>query len=85
MPKYSAVNQIKSYWGDFFSKNLQDSAIILCDIALSLDHQLSEAYTLKGTYYSEIGKSEQALEEFDKAIQYNPNDWMVIHPNIIFG
>jgi TolB-like protein/Tfp pilus assembly protein PilF len=79
---YTGLAQIywnKHYWEDFFSENFQDSTIILCDIALSLDHQLSEVYTLKGTYYSEIGKSEQAIEEFDKAIQYNPNDWMAYY------
>ena len=79
---YTGLAQVywdKHYWGDFFSENFQDSAIVLCDIALSLDDHLSEAYTLKGTYYSEIGKSEQALEEFDKAIRYNPNDWMAYY------
>lgn len=79
---YTGLAQVywnKHYWEEFFSGNFQDSAIILCDIALSLDHQLSEAYTLKGTYYSEIGKSEQAIEDFDKAIQYNPNDWMAYY------
>jgi tetratricopeptide (TPR) repeat protein len=40
------------------------------------DDQLSEAYTLRGRYYTEIGKPEQAIEEFDKAIKFNPNDWM---------
>ncbi len=33
-------------------------------------------HTLKGRYYSEIGKPEQAIEEFDKAVKLNPNDWM---------
>jgi TolB-like protein len=79
---YTGLSRVywdKHYFKDFFSGNFQDSAIVLCDMALSLDHQLSEAYTLKGTYYSEIGNSEQALEELDKAIQYNPNDWMAYY------
>jgi len=66
----------KHYFKDYLLKTFQDSVIILCDIALSFDHQLSDAYTLKGIYYSEIGKSEQAIEEFNKAIKFNPNDWM---------
>jgi TolB-like protein len=66
----------KHYWKDYFSDNFQDSALILCDIALSLDDQLSEAFTLKGTYYKENGKLEQALKEFDIALKINPNDWM---------
>jgi TolB-like protein/Tfp pilus assembly protein PilF len=65
----------KHYLKDFYSENFQDSAIILCNIALSFDNQLSEAFSIKGRYYSEIGKSDQALQEYDKAIQYNPNDW----------
>jgi TolB-like protein/Tfp pilus assembly protein PilF len=66
----------KHFFKDYLTKNFQDSTIILCDFALLYDDQLSDAYTLKGTYHSEIGKSEQAIEEFDKAIKFNPNDWM---------
>ena len=66
----------KHFFKDYLLKNFLDSVIILCDIALSYDDQLSEAYTLKGLYYSENGKPEQAIEEFDKAIKFNPNDWM---------
>ena len=66
----------KHFFKDYLLKNFQDSTIILCDLALLHDDQLSEAYTLKGLYYSENGKPEQAIEEFDKAIKFNPNDWM---------
>jgi TolB-like protein/tetratricopeptide (TPR) repeat protein len=66
----------KHYWSEYFSENFQDSTLSLTNIALSFDDQLSEAYTLKGTYYSETGKREQTIEEFDKAIKFNPNDWM---------
>jgi TolB-like protein len=66
----------KHYWEEFFSKNFMDSILILTNIALTFDNQLSEAYTLRGTYYSETGKPEQAIEEFDKALKFNPNDWM---------
>ena len=52
-----------------------DSVLILTNIALSFDNQLSEPYTLRGRYYNEIGKPEQAVEDFDKAIKLNPNDW----------
>jgi TolB-like protein/Tfp pilus assembly protein PilF len=60
---------------EYLSKNFGDSVLILTNIALSFNNQLSEAYTLRGNYYSEIGKPEQAIEEFDKAIKLNPNDW----------
>ena len=66
----------KHYFQEYFSENFMDSVLILTNHALSFDNQLSEAHTLRGTYYSEIGKPEQAIEEFDNAIQLNPNDWM---------
>jgi TolB-like protein/AraC-like DNA-binding protein/Tfp pilus assembly protein PilF len=66
----------KHYYLDYLSKNFMDSVPILCNIALSFDNQLSEAHTLMGTYYSQIGKWDLAVDEFDKAIQFNPNDWM---------
>ncbi len=66
----------KHYSRDYLSENFLDSVPILCDIALSFNHQLSEAHTLKGMYCTQTGKWEQALEEFDKAIKFNPNDWM---------
>lgn len=56
-----------------------DSVLILLNNALSYDYHLSEPYTLKGRYYREIGKPEQANEEFDKAIKLNPNDWMAYY------
>ena len=72
----------KIYWDNilerekYLSKNFGDSVLILTKIALSFDDQLSEAYTLRGIYYSEVGKPEQTIEEFNKAIELNPNDWM---------
>ena len=66
----------KYYWKDYFSENFMDSILTLTNIALSFDNQLSEANTLRGTYYYETGKPELAVEEFDRAIQLNPNDWM---------
>jgi len=64
------------FFQEFFSENFLDSILILSNIALSFDNQLSDAYTLKGTYYSETGNPELAIEEFDKALKLNPNDWM---------
>ena len=60
---------------EYFSRNYLDSVLFLCNKALSFDNQLSEAYTLRGSYYEEVGKAEQAIKEFDKAIKLNPNDW----------
>jgi tetratricopeptide (TPR) repeat protein len=68
------------YWskhsGDLFSENFMDSVLILADIALSYDDQLAEAYNVKGYYYYSWSLITKASEEYDKAIKYNPNDWM---------
>jgi TolB-like protein len=78
-PAYVGLARV--YWTklgieEYLSKNYIDSVLILCNKAISFDNKLSEAYSLKGDYYSEIGKKEQAIEEYDKAIKFNPNDWM---------
>ncbi len=52
-----------------------DSMQVLADIALSFDDQLAKAYYIKGECYSVKGSAKQAIEEWGKAIRYNPNDW----------
>ena len=74
----------KHYWQEYFQVNFMDSILTFTNIGLSFDNQLSEAYTLRGAYYNEIGKPEQANEEFDKAIKLNPNDWMAYSEKAIF-
>jgi TolB-like protein/Tfp pilus assembly protein PilF len=66
----------KYYWKTLFTEHFLDSVLILANKALSFDNQLSEAYLFRGQYYSQIRKSEEAIKEFDKAIQFNPNDWI---------
>jgi TolB-like protein/Tfp pilus assembly protein PilF len=76
---YTGLSRVfwdKHYWETFFTEEFLDSVLILCDLALSIDNQLSEAYTIRGQYYIELGKREQAIKEFDNAIKLNPNDWM---------
>jgi TolB-like protein len=72
---------------EYLSVNLLDSIPILCDIALSYDNKLSEAYTLKGAYDNEMGNREQAIVELDKAVKYNPNDWQAffVRGNVYSG
>jgi tetratricopeptide (TPR) repeat protein len=65
----------RQIWDDYLSKNYLDSVLILCNIALSYDNRLSEAYTMKGEYYRVKENSAQALKEYDKAIELNPNDY----------
>ncbi len=60
---------------EFFKESFLDSVMILSDIALSYNDQLSDAYTIKAYYYGEKGNIEQAIKELDKAVKFNPNDW----------
>jgi TolB-like protein/AraC-like DNA-binding protein/tetratricopeptide (TPR) repeat protein len=55
--------------------NYLDSMLVLSGIALSYDDKLSEAYIIRGAYYSSKGNINKALEELDKAIKCNPNDY----------
>ncbi len=66
----------KTSWSGFFLENYMDSVLILADIALSFDKQLAEGYWVKAAYYYFNGNIEQALEEADRTIKLNPNDWM---------
>jgi TolB-like protein/Tfp pilus assembly protein PilF len=61
----------------YFAENYLDSSMILANRALYYDEQLAEAYYVRGWYYLENGKPEQAVKEFDKALKYNPNYWEV--------
>jgi TolB-like protein/lipoprotein NlpI len=81
-PAYSGLAMAYIYkhsWDidSYFTENYLDSAMILANRALSYDDQLAEVYYVRGLYYLENGKSEQAINEFDKALKYNPNYWEV--------
>lgn len=65
----------KNYWKDMFSERYLDSVLILANRALLYDDQLAEAYYAKGAYYKAKGMKSNSLEEYDKAIKLNPNDW----------
>ena len=54
--------------------NYLDSMLILADIALSYNDKLADAYFTRGYYYSYKGNSNKAMDEFERAIKYNPND-----------
>jgi len=63
--------------GEYFKKSYMDSVMILSDIALTYDDQLSDAYTMKALYFYEQGNIEQAIKVIDNAVKFNPNDWFV--------
>jgi TolB-like protein/tetratricopeptide (TPR) repeat protein len=66
----------KRYRADYFTKDFLDSMLILTESALAYDEQLSDGYVLRGLYYAELGQIELALDEYDKAIDLNANNWM---------
>ncbi len=51
-----------------------DSMFFLANKALSLDNQLSDAYRIRGEYYSVTGTTKRATEEWNKALKYKPDD-----------
>jgi len=60
-------------WETYFRDNYLDSMMALADKALSIDDQLEEAYYIKGIYCEGNGQIEEALENYDRALQINPN------------
>jgi TolB-like protein/lipopolysaccharide biosynthesis regulator YciM len=69
------VYSFKHKWVTVLTEDFLDSMLILADIALSIDDQLAEAYVIRGEYYWRNNKKEQALAEYNKAIEFNPNEW----------
>jgi TolB-like protein len=69
----------KHYWATILSEKFLDSVPVLCSTALICDNQLSDAYTIMGDYYQELGKHKQAIEDYNKAISFNPNDWSAFY------
>lgn len=57
----------------YIEKSFLDSAKLLADKSLELDNKTDEAYFVRGIYFSQIGKTDDALKEFQKALQLNPN------------
>jgi len=60
-------------WENYFNEGYMDTCLILVNEALKIDNQLDEAYYLKGLYYFAKGKMEDALDAFDKALEFNPS------------
>jgi TolB-like protein/AraC-like DNA-binding protein/Tfp pilus assembly protein PilF len=65
----------KYYWKTFLSDNFLDSVIILTSKSIAFDGQCAEAYYLRGAGYIQINKPNEANNDLDNAIKYNPNDW----------
>jgi len=64
----------KRFYKDLLSETYMDSVYILTEKALSIDHEIAEAYTWRGYYFLVNGDNHKAIRELEKALQYNPND-----------
>ena len=65
------------YYETYFEKNYLDSCLALAEKAIKYDDQLDEAYFIKGEYYRVTGQPEDALDNYDKALEINPNYYQV--------
>jgi len=68
--------QNRNFWPEYFTENFLDSCLVLADLALSIDDKLEDAYYLKGYYYEANGDLEEALHNFDRTIEINPNYYL---------
>jgi TolB-like protein/Tfp pilus assembly protein PilF len=64
----------KRFFKDLLSETYMDTMYILSEKALSIDHEIAEAYTWRGQFFLLNGDYQKAIKEFEKALQYNPND-----------
>jgi TolB-like protein/AraC-like DNA-binding protein/Tfp pilus assembly protein PilF len=68
-----------SHWKFTSYRIRMDSVMSLANKALSYDDQLAGAYSIRGHYYSWVtGEKEKALEEFNIALKFKPNDWRTL-------
>jgi TolB-like protein/Tfp pilus assembly protein PilF len=67
------ISWAKTTMEDYFEDNFLDSVLVLVNRALSYDDQSSEAYTLRGLYYREIGRPDLTIKDLETAIRFNPN------------
>ena len=81
----AGIHGSKRYWLPSVPEDYYDTCFHLLDIALSYDSQLSIAYVHRGIFYLNTGKPEQAIEEFDKALKYNPNDHLAFAQKAIYS
>lgn len=74
----------KNYHKEFLTENFLDSVLFLAEKALSYDDQLPDVFYIRGTYYGEKGDMEQALQDFDEALDLNPNYWLAYYGKSIY-
>ncbi len=65
------------YYETYFEKDYLDSCLALAETAIKYDKQLDEAYFIKGEYFRVKGQPEEALDNYNKALEINPNYYQV--------
>lgn len=73
---YSGLGLALTYRGNrgpYITSPEIDSAKMLADRSLEIDDQTDEGYYLRGLYYYNIGKTDEAILNFEKAIDITPN------------
>jgi len=65
------------YYETYFEKNYLNYCLSLAEKAIEYDDRLDEAYFIKGEYFRVTGQPEKALENYDKALEINPNYYQV--------
>ena len=65
--------QNRNFWPEYFTENFLDSCLVLADLALTIDDKLEDAYYLKGYYFEANGDLEEALLNYDRVIEIDPN------------
>jgi TolB-like protein/AraC-like DNA-binding protein/Tfp pilus assembly protein PilF len=72
---YSDEHFVETY----LSEDFMDSALILANIALSYDDQIPAGYIVRGvySYLTSGGRIKEALNNYEKALRFNPNDWSI--------
>ena len=59
----------------YFSKDLQDSMMMLADLAINCDENAAEAYCARGFYYWLKGDHEKSVEQYNQSLELNPHLW----------
>ena len=72
--KLADLYWIKNYRSEYYSDTFMDTVFKLCQKALFIDPQSSEAHRLLGQYYVETGNREKGIAELENAISINRNN-----------
>jgi TolB-like protein len=69
------VQSEKSFLKDYHSEIYLDSALTLSNIALSLDPNLADGYSIRGYIFFLRNQRDAAELDINRALELNPNDW----------